>query len=310
MSTQPSPPRTRITHPSATIRIAVLAAVAALSLGACTAGQDDGSSAAGGAAPERAARDDMSGATQSRDDGNPVSSDLAASALQPRAIERHGTLELRSEDVGGTRDDAVAAAHGVGGYTGSEHSTAGDDGDLARVSLQLVVPTDEFDSAMNAIAHAGTVESRRQSANDVTDEVVDVDSRVKSAEATLKRVRLLLDRAGSLGDVIRLESVLAKREADLEALQARQRSLAARTSTATIDLVVRATPDRKPVSPAKDDDGFLAGLSAGWDGLRTIGTGLATALGAVLPFAVVIAVAAVPIAVLVRRLRRRRPAAT
>ncbi|MGH3358344.1 MAG: DUF4349 domain-containing protein, partial [Nocardioidaceae bacterium] len=98
------------------------------------------------------------------------------------------------------------------------------------------------------------------------------------------------------------------RQADLEALQTRQQSLAARTSTATIDVAVRkATADPQPKKV--DDDGFVAGLSAGWNGLTTVGTGLLTGLGAVLPFVLTIGVPAVPVALLVRRTRRRRTAA-
>src|SRR3712207_7297710 len=58
-------------------------------------------------------------------------------------------------------------------------------------------------------------------------------SRVESARAALERIRALLDRADSLGTVIRLESVLSDRQAELESLLAQQKALAAQTQMST-----------------------------------------------------------------------------
>ena len=58
---------------------------------------------------------------------------------------------------------------------------------------------------------------RTAKAEDVTDQVVDVDSRIKSQRASVARVRELMDRATKLSDVVELEGELSNREADLEA---------------------------------------------------------------------------------------------
>jgi len=76
--------------------------------------------------------------------------------------------------------------------------------------------------------------------------------------------------------------------------------------------IERTKEKKKPVSAKQkdDDSGFLAGLESGWHGLKTFGVGLATVLGALLPWMVVAAVVAVPGIPLLRRFRRRAPAAT
>ncbi len=128
-----------------------------------------------------------------------------------------------------------------------------------------------------------------------------MDSRVDSAQTSLERIRSLLSRANKLGAVIRLESVLADRQADLEALQARQRTLAGQTTMAT--LRVELAPTTRSDPPGKDDDlrGFTAGIAQGWDALREVVMGASTVLGVLLPFATVAAVALIPVALLRRR---------
>ncbi|WP_309505987.1 DUF4349 domain-containing protein [Streptomyces pyxinicus] len=90
---------------------------------------------------------------------------------------------------------------------------------------------------------------RTVEAQDVTDQMVNVGSRVTSQRAGVDRIRALMDRATKLGDVVALEGQLSERQADLEALPARQASLKDR-SLATITLSL----SEKPVSGAAGDE--------------------------------------------------------
>ncbi len=72
-----------------------------------------------------------------------------------------------------------------------------------------------------------------------------MESRIKSQRASVARVRELMDRADKLSDVVTLEGELSGRQAELEALLARQASLKDRTSLATITLSLSETPVRE-----------------------------------------------------------------
>jgi hypothetical protein len=204
-------------------------------------------------------------------------------ALRTRAVIRTGALTLTDPDVADARHQVIAAVRALGGYVADEQSRADEDGDLRLTDLTLQVPTAEFETAMERFGAAGTVIGRTQSERDVTEQVVDVDTRVASAESSLRRIRILLGRAVSLGDVIRLEQVLSSRQADLESLMAQQESLAARTDLASVQVTI-STPTRSAVEVETDDaTGFLAGLGRGWDALTSGYVALATLLGTVLP---------------------------
>ena len=112
-----------------------------------------------------------------------------------------------------------------------------------------------------------------------------------------------------MSSVIRLESEIARREADLASLRAQQDYLEDQTSLSTIDLTLRAEePEPKP-APEKDeleDAGFLAGLSGGWNALLDVLVVAATVVGALLPFALVAALVGLPLALWLRATRRQR----
>ncbi|WP_245616865.1 DUF4349 domain-containing protein [Amycolatopsis taiwanensis] len=213
---------------------------------------------------------------------------------QDRQLARTAQLTTTVPDVRAAADQARQIAVAAGGYSGSEHT------DSRSASLSLLVPSDKLDNTLTQLSALGQVTSSQQTAQDVTDQVVDVESRLESARRSVDRLRALLDRATSISDIASIESQLATRESDLESLESRQKALAGQVAMSTVSLTVTAAP---PLAAEEPESGFLAGLAAGWHGFLAFGRGFLNVLGAVLPFA---AILGVPLAALVFWLARRR----
>jgi hypothetical protein len=175
--------------------------------------------------------------------------------------------------------------------------------------LVLRVPEPSLDRALDLVSGPGGVGkelNRTTSAQDVTGDLADLDSRVSTQRASVTRVRALMNSAKSLNDVVLLESEVSKRESDLEALEARRATLADQADLATLTVDLR-TPAAIPVTkPAPEANPFLKGLRAGWDAVAASTTVVVTVLGAVLPVAVVAALFGVPVLWVLRRRRTAR----
>jgi hypothetical protein len=131
---------------------------------------------------------------------------------------------------------------------------------------------------------------------------------VKSQRASVERIRTLLGRASDIGDVVRLESELSRREADLDSLEARLASLDDSTTLATL-VVTFNRPDVE--TPAgQDRDGFVGGLLDGWHALGASATVVLQVVGALLPFALVLALLGALVWLLLRRRRTSTPPAS
>jgi Domain of unknown function (DUF4349) len=139
---------------------------------------------------------------------------------------------------------------------------------------------------------------------DVTEQVVDVQSRVATAQASVERVRVLLARATTLGEIVSLESEVAKREAELESLKARLNKLTSLTALSTI--TAQFTRNGPVEEPKKEDDsGFLAGFKGGWDSFTASLNVLLTVVGALLPWFIMLGVPVLILVVLLRRAAAR-----
>jgi hypothetical protein len=153
---------------------------------------------------------------------------------------------------------------------------------------------------MTAFAGLGEVEQQSRKSDDVTTKVIDNDARVRAAERSIRQIEALLGRAQKLGDIISIESDLARRQADLDSLKSQQAYLADQTSQSTINVYL-SLPSRAEAPTKAEAHGFVAGLSGGWTALGSTTVAVLTVVGAVLPFAVLLLILGVPVWLVVRR---------
>ncbi|MFB7972374.1 MULTISPECIES: DUF4349 domain-containing protein [Streptomyces] len=280
-----------------------------LAVGGCGASgdsMDSGAKAADGkAAPREGFADGDGGAAASapeeQADGKAAGKKAAPKPGGTHVI-RTATLSVEVKSVPKAVAAARGAAEGAGGLVASENTERLDD-TYETSHLVLRVPQERFQEVLRELAGSGKLLSRTSNAKDVTDQVVDVDSRISTQRASVARVRELMDQAEKISDVVALEGELSSRQSDLESLLAQQASLKDRTSLATITLDL-TPPDTPGDDGSKDEDpGFLDALGGGWDAFVTMLRWIAVAFGAAFPFLLTAA-----LAVVVWRVLRKRKA--
>lgn len=307
---------------STSLRTAAAAAVVlatGLALTGCSSGGGGDSGGGGsvtmsdgsveGSAPQPGAdggRSESSGGGAAEDQGKVAPGavttvDLAVSAQK---LSRRGSIALTVEDVDAAAARVRSIAAAEKGMVLSE-SIASEPEDVVTGGFSTItvsVPTARLDAALDQLSKLGEVHSRTTATDDVTSQYVDTASRVETMKASVERVRSLMGRAERLADIVSLEAELSRRQADLEAVQSQLAALEGQVAMAPIE--VRLSTDEKVLEEVEDDTGFLAGLVAGWEAFTGSVTVLLTGLGAVLPFAVALALVIGP---LVLWLRRRGP---
>jgi hypothetical protein len=231
----------------------------------------------------------------------------ATTAPQPAAnhIIRTATLAVRVKNVPKALAAARTTTENAGGFVGKE-STSRDDEGREQTEVVLRVPVEKYDEVLADLEGAGKLLERTANAQDVTDQVVDVESRIATQRASVARIRELMDKATRLSDVVTLEGELSTRQADLESLLARQASLKDRTSLATITVSLSESPVVK--AEEDDDPGVVDALAGGWEAFVTMLRWIVMALAAVLPFLAGIALLVLVWLRLVRPRLPRRPA--
>jgi hypothetical protein len=217
-------------------------------------------------------------------------------------------LTLRIKDVNGAAALATNDVIAVGGYVSSEQqSQPTGRGSVGEVDLELKIPVAAYHQTLAKLAKLGPHVMFNEQAQDVTQQVADVSSRVTSAEAAIRQLRQLLSRAGNVGQLLSVQDEINSQESALEALIAQQQSLAHETTYATVNLTLLGHHAAVPKKHKKKiKHGLVAGLGTGWRALKLVVVWLLTALGTLLPFAVPIAAIGAIVYVSRRRITRRR----
>jgi uncharacterized protein DUF4349 len=296
----------KITRP----RLALVGAVGLVALSGCGGG---GGSEVQSASGSVAARDDVprpatdaraAAGTNESFDGK---AGHASTVVEQQAVIKNGDISVTTTDPQGARDrvdDLLTRLHGT---IDDEQTVYDKQGAITESRLVLRVPVATFSTAMDDIEHLGKVVHSSSNAKDVTTEVIDVQQRLKTLRISLHDLNSFQQKATTIDQLLRFETAITQRRGQYQSLKAQRDHLVDQTSMSTIDvdISVPATPAVTPVS--HHEAGFGTGLRHGWSALtRTLEVTL-TAVGAALPFAVVLAALGLPLWWVGRRAWRAPP---
>jgi hypothetical protein len=278
-----------------------------VTVAACSSGGGDKRSAGSAISSARAATGASAQPQTPFDAGVPQPAGQADDASAPPVVTdakirtAQMTIAVRgSGKVATQADEAARITIGARGEVDSDDRTSGS---AAAANMQLRVPPTRLRTVLARLAKLGKERSRELSTTDVSEKVADVDSRVISAREAIARLRTLYSSATKVGEIIVVEGELSRREADLESLQAQQRTLARQTAMAVITLSLQTLAESGG-APVKEYHGFLGGLERGWDGFVDAAGWVATAVGTAVPFLILVLLLALGGRVLWRRLPR------
>lgn len=299
-----------------------LVTTGALTLAACGGGGDDSSTSSDAAMsveePAASPAFDASegGLVSSQDapaDANSEFGDADSGGFDIGIIGRDVIIEMgvvvSSDNVQRTVASIMAQASALGGGVASSnvnYGSPGDPGDQGYAVLVVKVPPQAIDRLLAGLDDTGTVQSINQSAQDVTEQLIDLDVRITNARQSVANVRGFMDRAENLSELVALEGELTRRQTELERLEAQQRNLSERValSTMTIEVVPTASIP-EPID--EDSDTISDAFRQGWDAFAGFVFGIGFVLAVLLPFIGLAAIAAVAAWLVIRRRNRRRP---
>jgi len=243
------------------------------------------------------AEDESGGSTSTAPGEAPGAVKQSVSTPLNREVISTGEISVSAQSISKARAEVIRLVTSYRGTIADEQTNSDQRGRVHDSTLTLRVPTSSFTEAMDALARIGKVENQSRKSEDVTTQVLDNQARVRAAERAIRQIEVLLDRATALRDIIAIESDLARRQADLDSLKSQEAWLEDQTSLSTINVYL-SRPGEAPEDEAR---GFVAGLGDGWDALRNTTVVLLTVVGAVLPFAVLVALVGVPVWMVLRR---------
>jgi hypothetical protein len=158
-----------------------------------------------------------------------------------KMIIYNADLSLVVKDSGVAQEEITAMIEGLEGYV-SNSSSYTYSGGLRRITLTLRVPATNFNQAMSTLrAMAMEVTQESIGTEDVTQEYVDLESRLRALEAKADRLEELMEQAEDTEAVLAVYEQLSQTQLEIEQTKGRMQYLERAAALATI--TVTLTPD-------------------------------------------------------------------
>ena len=135
-----------------------------------------------------------------------------------------------SQVVKAQQGDILQSADSIPTHTNDRH----------QASMELRVPQNRLDPTLEQLAAIGTVQSQSVSAEDVSTQLVDFEARLRNERKSEQMLLKIMERSGSIGDVLKVSQELSKTRANIEQLEAQFKRLQAQVAYSTINVHLEA----------------------------------------------------------------------
>ncbi len=190
-------------------------------------------------------------------------------AAVDRMVVRDGNLQIVVKDVAGTIDNIAKFATDFGGFVVASQKWKDGERNMGTISIRILA--ENYDKAITSIrALAMTVMNETSNSQDVTQEYVDLDSRVKTLEATETQLLKIMETATKTEDVLSIQRELTSVRGQIEQAQGRMLYLQRTSSTSLLTiqlneavLDLKFSADKIMVNTG-DDVHFTSDVSGGF----------------------------------------------
>jgi hypothetical protein len=221
-----------------------------------------------------------------------------------RLVIRDAQLTLVHDDPRKVTEHASQLVRAAGGFVLDANMEATGN-TVHQAVMQLRVPEPAFESTLKALRGLGKMQRETVTGQDVTEEFVDTQSRVRALRTLEARLIALLERSGPLEELLRVEQELARVRSDIERNEGRVRYLQERTHMSSIRLSVETSQAPEIIERASIAQRFERAFDTG----TTAGVSLVqlaiVALGFLLPTATAGGLLAAPFLFLRARKKRQ-----
>jgi hypothetical protein len=190
---------------------------------------------------------------------------------QDRKIVKEGSVTLEVADIAETMDKVAEMADELNGYVVSSYKYEYERGVSGHITIR--VPSEKFDEAFARLRQlAMAVPYETTTAEDVTEEYVDLEAQLRNLQATEAQYLALLDKAENVEDMLKVQKELSNVRGQIEQIEGRMQYLERTSETALIEVTLQET--KGLAEPWSASAAFQSAVR----GLTTFGRGLATVL--------------------------------
>ncbi|MGE8205909.1 DUF4349 domain-containing protein [Heyndrickxia sp. NPDC080065] len=171
--------------------------------------------------------------------------------VQSRMVIYNASIEMEVKKLTQVQDQISKIVNQMGGYIVQQNLNQ-DSEDRHESYLMVRVPQNEFQSFLDKVKQLGMKTKNQQiSGQDVTEEYVDLKSRIKSKQLAEKRLTQFMNEAKDTKTLLEISNELAKVQEEIETIEGKIKYLENQTNLSTVNITLL---ENKVVIPGLEND--------------------------------------------------------
>lgn len=192
---------------------------------------------------------------------------LEKTTVNKKKIIKDGRLGLQVENLKKTKQYIDSLVKNLGGYYANERYNNSDW--ESSYDLTIRIPSKNFEQFLSKVESGKDKTLYKElHARDVTDQFIDLESRLANKQNYLKRYNDLLGKANSIKEILEIEEKIRRLEEEIESVTGRLQYLNNQVDYSTLDLNISKRKEFKYTSEKRSRfaERFKQSLSKGWFG--------------------------------------------
>ncbi len=188
-------------------------------------------------------------------------------------IIRTGNISLESKKIEQSKANLDALVKKYNAYYEQEFTN--NNNDFTSYNLTIRVPSNAFDNFLNALEKGeDKITKKNFSADDVSIEYYDIESRLKSKRAFLERYQNMVSSAKNVKDLLEIQEQIRKLQEEIDSSEATMRNLSNQVNYSTITINLFEYQANLPMGSNSFWVKIKDSLTFGWNMIQTIALGI------------------------------------
>lgn len=151
-----------------------------------------------------------------------------------RFVIKSASIKIEVANLNTAANEIINIVERESGFIDNTHNY-----DQQTFTLTVKIPEAKLESFVDDVAAKGKLISKSFNSRDVTNEIIDIEARLKNLIALRERFRSILVKAEKVSEILEIEKELSRIQSEIDAIEGRRKSLQHQVALSKVDITIK-----------------------------------------------------------------------
>ena len=191
-----------------------------------------------------------------------------------KKIVKEGDISFEAKDIAATRKALLSELSKLGGYADEDNESVNSEDQRKEYNIKARIPARNFEIFLDSISSGAVkIDSKHISISDVTNQYIDMTTRLRNQKILENTYINLLKRASKMSDVLDIEDKLTDTRSEIESEQGQLNYLGKQIAYSSLDITFYTKQIQQEIGMGPSYK-LTSAFSAGWDMMQGLFFGI------------------------------------